>query len=297
MKISVIIPVYNRAGLVKKAIESALNQAYKPFEVIVVDDGSTDDLRAELAEGWRGVHVDLRIIPERGDTSGCAQSKMPQSTGPMTPLRPSIGLHRRPRGVSVARNLGIKESKGDWLAFLDSDDYWLPSKLEKQANYHKENPDLFISQTDEVWIRNGKRINPRKYHLKPEGNIFERSLSRCLISPSAVIIKRELLDEVGLFDESLPACEDYDLWLRITCRYPVGLIKEKLVMKTGGHPDQLSQKYWGMDRFRVRSLEKLLKGGFLTKPQEKAARRKLAEKLLILRNGALKRGKEIETIG
>jgi len=264
MKISVIIPTYNRAELVKKAALSALNQAYKPFEVLVVDDGSTEDVAGKLPVS--------PVSAETGETK--------------------LRVLKQPnKGVAAARNLGIKHAKGEWFAFLDSDDYWLPSKLEKQVQFHQENPDILISQTDEAWIRNGKRINPRKYHLKPEGDIFERSLSRCLISPSAVLISRALLDEVGLFDESLPACEDYDLWLRIACRYPVGLIKEKLVIKTGGHPDQLSQKYWGMDRFRVISLERLLKAGFLTRKQEIAARKKLAEKLTILRNGALKRGK------
>jgi len=287
MKISVIIPTYNRAELVKKAVESVLNQTYPPYEIIVVDDGSGP--RGPVAAGYIPSVLGSEILRSRG-----AISSPPRGWNISTPRHPSVLktlINKENKGVAAARNIGIKESKGDWLAFLDSDDYWLPEKLEKQVKFHAENTDILISQTDEVWIRNGQRINPKKYHAKPEGDIFELSLARCLVSPSAVVLNRKLLDTVGLFDESLPVCEDYDLWLRISSKYLVGLVKDKLVIKTGGHADQLSQKYWGMDRFRVMSLKKLLKDGCLTAKQEKVVKQKLKEKLTILENGALKRGK------
>ena len=151
-----------------------------------------------------------------------------------------------------------------------------------------------ISQTDEVWYRDGVRVNPKEYHAKPAGDIFEKSLERCLISPSAVLMKRSLLDNVGLFDPTFPTCEDYDLWLRITARYPVGLISEQLVVKTGGHEDQLSQKHWGMDRFRVRALRKIIDGGTLSDKQRWAALQVLTAKLSILETGSRKRGKTAE---
>lgn len=258
MHISVIIPVYNRAEKAEKAIESALGQSHPPSEVIVVDDGSTDDLgrRVKRLNDRR-----LRYVRQEN------------------------------RGVSAARNLGIKNSSSEWLAFLDSDDYWLPDKLKTQVEYHGRRPDSLISQTDELWIRNGIRVNPKEYHLKVDGDVFLKSLERCMISPSATMIKKTLLEDIGCFDETLPTCEDYDLWLRIACRYPVGLVKEKLVVKTGGHGDQLSKRYWGMDRYRLIALEKLLDEDSLTAAQRSAVLIMAIAKAEILLNGSIKRGK------
>jgi glycosyltransferase involved in cell wall biosynthesis len=258
--ITVIIPVYNRAESVIRAVESVLSQTYSPAEIIIVDDGSDDDPGESLS---RQNDIRLKIIRQKNT------------------------------GVAGARNAGIKAASFDWLAFLDSDDWWQPGKLAAQVDWHKAHPDYLISQTDEIWIRNGLRVNPKKYHAKPEGDIFALSLERCLISPSAVLINSHLFEEVGLFDVDLPVCEDYDLWLRISARYPVGLIPDKLVIKTGGHADQLSRKYWGMDRFRVKAIEKLLAAGTLTEVQQTAALDCLERKATILRNGAAKRGKAL----
>ncbi|MRI58382.1 MAG: glycosyl transferase [Epsilonproteobacteria bacterium] len=215
---SVIIPVFNREGFIARAIESVLAQTFQDFELIVVDDGSTDQ-------------------------SAAIASRYP------------ITLIRQPnRGVSSARNAGIQASHGKIVAFLDSDDLWKPKKLEAHHHFFQENPDFKIHQTDEIWIRKGKFLNKKKIHQKKEGFIFYDSLHLCLISPSAVAIKKELFDEVGLFDESFEVCEDYELWLRITKRYPVGFTPEPLVVKYGGHGDQLSQKYYGMDRWRVKAM-------------------------------------------
>ncbi len=257
MKVTVIIPVFNRADLVRRAVESVLAQTYRPEQIIIVDDGSTDDPRASLQEI---VSSDLIKI-----------------------------IRQQNAGVAAARNVGIEAARTNWLAFLDSDDWWLPEKLSRQISWHNANLEYLISQTDEVWIRNGRRVNPKKYHQKQNGEIFYLSLDRCLISPSSVLLSRRLFDEVGLFDPSLPACEDYDLWLRITARHLVGLVPEKLIIKTGGHADQLSRKYWGMDRFRVKSIMKLLRSGDLTKAQYQAALDVCEKKVVILKNGAAKR--------
>lgn len=283
MKVSVIIPVYNRAQLVKKAIESVRQQTYQPFEIIVVDDGSTE---SEVGSRKSGV------INGQKNLSGLRtqDSRTTLHVGRALPVRLKL-IRQKNKGVAAARNLGIKHSKGEWLAFLDSDDYWLPEKLEKQVAFHKENCRLLISQTDEVWIRSGIRVNQNKPNVKVGGDIFERSLERCLISPSAVLLHRDLLDMVGNFDESLPVCEDYDLWLRITCRYQVGLVPEKLVVKHGGHFDQLSKKYEAMDRFRVKALQKLLSSGILTETQKEAVQAMLSKKIAILENGARKRNR------
>jgi glycosyltransferase involved in cell wall biosynthesis len=260
-KVSVIIPTYNRAEKVVRAISSVLNQTFTDFEVIIIDDGSDD-----------------------GTDEAVARLK-----GPIKYLVHSANL-----GVSAARNTGIKHSNAPFIAFLDSDDHWLPDKLNVQMNFFETNSHSVACQTEEIWIRNGRRVNPKKIHLKPSGDIFEPSLKLCLVSPSAVMLRRSVLDEVGLFDENLPACEDYDLWLRIACRHPVHLIDEPLIIKEGGHADQLSARYKGMDRFRIESLEKLIKSGMLNERQFKATMEVLKMKCRIYGNGCIKRGKQEE---
>ena len=259
--VSVIIPTFNRAVKTARAISSVLYQRFTDYEIVVVDDGSTDETEQVL----HPFKNHIRYV-----------------------------AHKTNRGVSAARNTGLAVSKSPLIAFLDSDDYWLPDKLAVQKAFFDKNPDTMICQTEETWIRNGKRANPGKRHLKPSGDVFEPSLALCLVSPSAVMLKRELLEEVGVFDEDLPACEDYDLWLRIACRYPVFLIPQRLVIKEGGHPDQLSARFKGMDRFRIKSMVKLLQESPLRESQKKATLKELSRKCQVYGTGCLKRGKKTE---
>ncbi len=254
--VSVIVPTYNRWPSVVAAVDSVLAQSYRDFELIVVDDGSSDGSAAELAK-FAG---QLRYF------------------------------HQEHRGVSAARNLGARQSRGRLIAFLDSDDLWQPDKLKIQVGFLEDHPDVRICQTDEVWIRHGVRVNPKLKHRKPSGDIFAQSLELCLVSPSAVMMTRELFDRSGGFDESLPVCEDYDLWLRIARDYPVALIEQPLVVKHGGHADQLSHSLWGMDRYRVIALQKLLRSG-IAGAQRAAVSRVMQNKLAVLAQGARKRGK------
>jgi glycosyltransferase involved in cell wall biosynthesis len=257
--VSVIIPTYNRGWVIKEAIDSVLDQDFSDYELIVVDDGSNDNTR-EILEAY-----------------GKAITVLQQSN----------------RGVSAARNRGIAEAAGRLIAFLDSDDLWLPRKLTAQVKFFEENADAVINQTQEIWIRNGLRVNPKKRHHKFSGMIFERSLALCLVSPSAVMIKKSLFDAVGVFDEQLPACEDYDLWLRVSCRYPVHLMDTPLIIKRGGHDDQLS-KAAGLDKYRIQSLMKIIDSDLLTPQQYKAAVITLKEKSEVYAGGCRKRGREEE---
>ncbi len=259
-RVSVIIPTYNRAGMVLEAVASVQAQGWRDFELIVVDDGSADGTRESL-----------------------------EALGPGVKL---LSLSRR-RGASAARNLGIEAAQGEWLSFLDSDDLWLPEKLERQMAYLEAHPDLRICQTEEIWWRRDRRVDPPRTHRKEGGWIFLRSLERCLVSPSAVVLHRRLLEEVGGFDETLPAAEDYDLWLRISWRVEVGLVPEPLVVKRGGHPDQLSGQ-WGIDRWRIRALLKILQEPGLPADYREAARGALAAKCAIYAQGCEKRGKGTE---
>ena len=260
--VSVIIPTHNRWPMVRAAVDSVLAQSYREFELIVVDDGSTDRTATELASFGARLHY----------------------------------IYQARSGVSAARNLGVRQSRGRLIAFLDSDDLWQPAKLQVQVSFMATRPEVQICQTDEVWIRHGVRVNPKLKHRKPSGDIFERSLEICLVSPSAAMITRELFERSGGFDESLPVCEDYDLWLRIARDYPVPLIEQALVVKHGGHSDQLSQSVWGMDRYRVAALQKLLRAG-IAGQQRSAVLRVWQKKLAVLAHGARKRGKVADADG
>ncbi|MDE0308925.1 MAG: glycosyltransferase [Acidiferrobacterales bacterium] len=258
---SVVVPAFNRSELLQRALDSVVSQSLPPREVIVVDDGSTDNTLEMLCSNFP---TGIRVISQEN------------------------------AGVSTARNTGISASSCEWIAFLDSDDEWYCRKLEKQAKFLSENPKLLICHSDEIWIRNGIRVNPKRRHAKSGGWIFPDCLPLCAISPSAVIINQGVCADVGGFDERLPVCEDYDMWLRVTSKYPVGFVDEPLVIKYGGHDDQLSQAYPAMDRFRITALIKLLESDSLSTDYRMQTLEVLTVKIQIYCNGARKRGRESE---
>lgn len=254
MGVSVIIPVYNRCSELRRALDSVYAQTIPADEVIVVDDGSDVD------------------------TGQLIRNRFPQTRF----------IRQAHAGVSRARNHGIEHARGEWIAFLDSDDIWHPDKLRAQLN-RLQRTDGEICHTDEIWVRNGVRVNPHNKHRKSGGDLFSRCLALCLISPSSVMISRTLLKNVGGFDESLPVCEDYDLWLRISSLQTIEYIDRPLITKYGGHSDQLSQKYWGMDRFRIRSMQKLYRENRLTDEQAVELLNEIIKKCTIFACGAKKR--------
>jgi glycosyltransferase involved in cell wall biosynthesis len=253
-RVSVVLPTFNRGWILEQAVDSVLDQDYANLELIVIDDGSTDGTK--------------RLLSRFGDR--------------ITVIRQAN------RGVSAARNAGIRASSGELIAMLDSDDTWLPGKVTVQVAFFSTHPDARVCQTAEIWVRNGVRVNPGKRHRKEAGMIFERSLALCLVSPSAVMMRKSLLDEVGLFDETLPACEDYDLWLRIAWKHPIHLIDRPLVVKHGGHNDQLSRMP-ELDKYRIQSIARLLNSGVLSRDQADAARAMLTTKCAIYAQGCRKR--------
>ena len=253
--VSVIIPTHDRLERLPTAINSVHSQTYPIHELIVVDDGSTDG-----TADWITQHHPQIIL-----------------------------LRQSNHGVSHARNRAIERSSGDWIALLDSDDRWYPDKLAEQLSALQQSPERRLCHCDEHWQRNGKRVNPKHKHRKYGGDVFSHCLPLCCISPSAVLIHRTLFDELGLFDESLPACEDYDLWLRICAREAVLYVDKALLEKTGGHLDQLSHRYPAMDQYRLQALAKLLRDHSLTESQTREASAMFREKFTIFSNGARKR--------
>jgi|TARA_B100000959_G_scaffold134696_1_gene141455 glycosyltransferase involved in cell wall biosynthesis len=260
LDISVIIPTYNRRNTLSRAVESVLNQIYKPIEIIVVDDGSTDGTKEMFSEMYPLVRY----------------------------------IYQANSGVSSARNTGINSASGDWIALLDSDDEWLPDKLDRQVKLLQDNAEIRFCHTNEIWIRNNVRINQKKKHQKYGGNIFNKCLDICRISPSSSLFHTSVIKDVGLFDESLDVCEDYDLWLRITAKYPILFLDQPLIKKFGGHSDQLSRVFGGIEQYRIRSLEKILTSKSLSGSQFEAAKDMLIHKLQIYAKGLKKRDKNTE---
>jgi glycosyltransferase involved in cell wall biosynthesis len=253
--VTVVIPTFDRSGTIGRALDSVWAQTRAPNEIVVVDDGSTDDTGRSIERDY------------------------PQVTY----------VYQSNAGVSSARNRGVSIASSEWIAFLDSDDAWEPEKLERQLEALEQYPEYPLCHTNEKWIRNGRRVNEGRRHAKSGGWIFQRCLPLCVVSPSAAVVRRSLLEELGGFDESLPVCEDYDMWLRISASYPVLFLDEALTIKYGGHDDQLSRRYWGMDRFRIRAIEKILSGDVLSADDRAAAISVLIEKIDVYLEGARKR--------
>jgi glycosyltransferase involved in cell wall biosynthesis len=278
MHISVIIPVHNRCDLLlSRSLPSVLRQSRPPTEIIVVDDGSTDDLCETITRhaGFRCKKTDHgRYAVDFGPCSG-------------------LVIRQENQGVSAARNTGIRAASGDWVALLDSDDEWDSEKLKTQATAIADptvNPEaLRVCHTDEHWLRNGKPIRQQKHHARTGGWIFEACLASCCMSPSSILIQQSVFDEVGFFDESLPVCEDYDLWLRIAARMPVLCLNTPLLTKYGGHADQLSTRTPIMDRYRIYALEKLALDQSIDSNARQQARNELLRRTELLLAGARKR--------
>jgi glycosyltransferase involved in cell wall biosynthesis len=257
--VSVIIPTYNRAAFLSEALASVLAQTMGDLEVLVVDDGSTDATR-EIVMSFDDPRVRY--------------------------------LFQKNLGVSAARNWGVASSRAPLIAFLDSDDVWQPTKLDVQAAYFTAHPEISICQTEEIWVRDGKRVNPCDKHAKQSGWIFRECIPLCIVSPSAVMLRREAFYALGGFDESLPACEDYDLWLRAALRYEIHTLPNPLIVKRGGHDDQLS-KGWGLDRYRILALQKILGDDRLLDEDRELVKADIARRAAIVADGARKRENEV----
>ncbi|TAL16235.1 glycosyltransferase [bacterium] len=256
--VSAIIPTFNRREFAAEAVRSVLSQTFDDFELIVVDDGSEDSTAAFLEETFADPR--LRVIRQGN------------------------------RGVSAARNTGVGQSRGEFLAFLDSDDLWTEEKLRLSRKALEEHPEAALVYTEEIWHRRGKWANPCSHHAKRSGWIFPHCIPLCIISPSSAVIRREAFMKAGGFDESLPACEDYDLWLRLTSRHSVHLVEEKLIIKRNGHEGQLSAIHFAQDRYRVAALWKIALDEEVRGDWRIEALKAIAEKSHIVAEGALKRG-------
>jgi len=238
MEVTTVIPTYNRPEATIRSLKTVLEQTHTVSEIIVVNDASTDST-IEVLKDFQSTHQipNLCIID------------LPKNLG-----------------VSGARNAGITQASHEWIAFLDSDDEWHKDKIKIQLESLKKT-NLLISHTDETWMRAGKVVNKKKHHKKYGGHVYTQSVDMCFIGPSTSIIHKSILDDIGLFDEDLKVCEDYDLWLRVTAKYPVDFVDQELIIKHGGHDDQLSTAFHSMDFWRLKALKKQLTNPLLNAEQ------------------------------
>lgn len=263
--VSVIIPTYNRVLLLKQALDSVFLQTFRDFEIIVADDGSTDGTDVFLKQLALQPGVSLRVL--------------------------SLGHSGFPGAV---RNSGAEEARGTFLAFLDCDDLWLPEKLERQTAFFRETPGFRICHTREQWLRGEKTVSQKSQKHQREGNLFSFALEKCILGPSTVMMETSLYRETGGFARDLEIAEDYEYWLRLTSRFPVGYLEEPLTVKRAGDWPQLSEKYGQIEIFRIRALKRLVDSGEFSQEQAKEARRILSQKCAIYAAGCLKRGRREE---
>jgi glycosyltransferase involved in cell wall biosynthesis len=259
--LTIIIPTYNRLPFLKSALKSVFCQTYRRFQLIIADDGSTDGT-GDNVQSLNNSDENLRYL-----------------------RLPHCGMPGK------VRNAGARLATGDFLAFLDSDDLWKPEKLARQIAFFEEHPDMMICHTREIWQRGEKIVSQAGQKHRRSGYIFADALKKCIIGPSTVMMRRELFEEFGGFREDLEIAEDYELWLRITAKYPVGYIDEPLVIKRGGHADQLSEKYGQIEVFRIKALLVNLEAGIFAGEQRELAARELVRKCRIYAQGCEKRGK------
>lgn len=198
--VSVVIPTHNRADLLPQAIDSVLSQDYPHVEIIVVDDGSTDDT-AQIMQCYK---PPVRYIQQAN------------------------------QGAAAARNRGIREASGEFIAFLDSDDWFLPGKLSLQAHYLLEHPQIGLVYSAYDVIDENRDL---RWHVMPDlitgPHAYLDLLWRCMVGPitmPTVMLRRAIFDHITPFDETMRLAEDLDLWCRIARDYPIALLPESLSM-------------------------------------------------------------------
>lgn len=222
-KVDVVIPAYGRPAQLKEAIASVQAQSFRDWRLWLVDDASEIPIAAEITAG-----------------------------------DPRITLLRLPknRGPGYARNYGVSCGSAPLVAFLDSDDLWHPEKLERAVRAFAGQPELQWWHSNETWLRHGVPVRQKAIHRKQAGQFFERALERCLISPSAVVLRRQFFQLHGGFAPAFRLCEDYELWLRLLPKAPVGYSDHPLTTKRAGDWPQLSSAR-EIDRYRVLAMHRI----------------------------------------
>lgn len=260
MRVDVVIPAYERVALLTEAIESVLAQSYSDLRLIVVDDASPEPLQDKLSIR----EARLQFV------------RLNKNLGP-----------------AGARNAGVAGGESPLIAFLDSDDLWLETKLAKQVAQFAADSALQWTHCNEVWYRNGEVVLQRSEHRKQGGVFLERAFDRCLIANSAVVFRRSFYERHGGFNPHFPICSDFELWLRMLADAPIGFLEEALVKKRAGDWPQVSSTP-ETDRYRVLALHRFYREkrhSSLTDQQRDVLLAEAEKKCQILIKGAKKYNK------
>ena len=221
-RVDIIIPAYGRAGLLAEAIASVQAQTFTDWTLWIVDDASAE---AIVLPTGRDSRIEVRRLPAN-------------------------------RGPAFTRNYGASLGLAPYIAFLDSDDLWHPEKLEHAMAAFALDTNLLWWHSNELWLRHGQPAKQKTIHRKQGGQFFERALERCLISPSAVVLQRNFFTTISGFAPAFRLCEDYELWLRLLLRAPIGYSDEPLTIKRAGDWPQLSSAR-EIDRYRVLAMHRV----------------------------------------
>ncbi|MCK4305695.1 MAG: glycosyltransferase family 2 protein [Candidatus Eisenbacteria sp.] len=260
-RVTVIVPTHNKKEPVAEALRSVLSQTFRDFEIVVSDDGSTDGTPLHL----------LRMLGAQPDALEILSRMSPTSIKPFSHAFSQNGVtvqyhYGSNRGLSAARNRGIRSARGDYIAFIEAEDEWQREHLEVQMAFLESHPDARLCRVAERYVKDGK---PRKNRntSTASGWIFEAALEASPMSTSALLAHRSCFASCGAFDENLPACDEYDLWLRFAARYPIYYIPDGPIVTRKSARGDGSSRTWSWDRFRVYALEKAFQSGHLSPNQ------------------------------
>lgn len=223
--VDIVIPAFGRKAQLAEAVASVQAQTFTDWSLTIVDDASPEPVEAAAYVS----DTRIRVL------------RLQQNSGP-----------------AFARNFGAAQGKAPFIAFLDSDDLWHPVKLQRQLDRFSSANELQWLHSNEIWLRSGERVKQKAIHRKQAGKFFERALERCLISPSAVMLRRSFFTANRGFAPAFRLCEDYELWLRLLLKAPVGFIEEALTIKLAGDWPQLSSTK-EIDRYRILAMHRVLR--------------------------------------
>lgn len=260
-QVSVIVPTFNKKEQVREALQSVLDQKFQDIEILIADDGSTDGTPLALFKELGAQPEAIDVLAKMGNNSIRPFTHAFQCGG--ITVQYHYGINR---GLSTARNRGIKSARGEYIAFLEPDDFWAPHHLSELISHLKRNREVKVCRVSERLIREGKSRAPKHPANRTTGWLFEASLDSSLMSISTVICHRSCFSICGCFDENMPACEEYDLWIRISSHFPIGFLDCNSVTRRTPRPAD-SIRAWNWDRFRVYALEKAFQSGHITPEQ------------------------------
>lgn len=280
-RVSVIVPTYNRRDCLVCTIRSILAQTWRDLEVIVIDDGSSDESAVEVLR---------QLGPDPDRAESIWRQRVQSSNGSLgfgfwTSEIPLQYIYQSNRGIGASRNRGVQVSQGDLIAFLEPDYTWDAHHLEAHVNFLDSRPDAWLAHGTVVIGRPAAKGGKKRLRQIPPALGFQDVVEGRDLHTSAMVVRRACLLAHGCFDENLPACEDYDLWVRIAAHTPVQIVAEAVVHLRQAPP----MTSWNLDRYKVYALEKAFQSGHLNADQRHRVAEEMVSRCDILFDGYKRR--------